>query len=50
MRGIQSPKVISRSLLHRAEMTFGNETDPADMMNKFFTTMRKGGRVSVVGV
>jgi len=40
----------ARSLLHRAEMTFGLETDPADMMNKFFITMRKGGRVSVVGV
>ncbi|GAB5036858.1 Hypothetical protein NocV09_05100270 [Nannochloropsis oceanica] len=38
------------TFLHRAEMTLGLETDPADMMNEIFTTVRKGGRVSVVGV
>lgn len=38
------------TLLHRAEMTLGLETDPSDMMNEIFTTVRKGGRVSVVGV
>ncbi len=38
------------TLLHRAEMTLGLGTDPADMMNEIFTTVRKGGRVSVVGV
>ena len=38
------------SLLHKTEMALKLETDPADMMNEIFTTVRKGGRVSVVGV
>jgi threonine dehydrogenase-like Zn-dependent dehydrogenase len=38
------------TLLHKAEMSLGLETDPADVMNEIFTTVRKGGRVSVVGV
>ena len=36
--------------LHKAEMAVGLETDPADVMNEIFTTVRKGGRISVVGV
>lgn len=38
------------SWVDKAEMAVGLETDPSHVMNEIFTTARKGGRVSVVGV
>lgn len=38
------------SWVHKVEMAAGLETDPSGVLNEILLTVRKGGRVSVVGV
>jgi threonine dehydrogenase-like Zn-dependent dehydrogenase len=38
------------SMLSKAQMLVGLETDPSDMLNEMIYAVRKGGRLSVVGV
>ncbi|WIA30950.1 hypothetical protein OEZ86_000999 [Tetradesmus obliquus] len=40
----------SKSWLHAIEMKLQLETDTADMLNEMITAVRKGGRISIVGV
>ncbi|KAF6234312.1 GroES-like protein [Scenedesmus sp. NREL 46B-D3] len=40
----------SKSWLHAIEMKLQVETDTADMLNEMITAVRKGGRISIVGV
>eukprot|EP00882_Tetradesmus_deserticola_P029196 GHRQ01032653.1.p1 GENE.GHRQ01032653.1~~GHRQ01032653.1.p1 ORF type:complete len:168 (-),score=29.81 GHRQ01032653.1:277-780(-) len=40
----------SKSWLHAIEQTLQLETDTADMLNEMITAVRKGGRISIVGV
>lgn len=40
----------SNSWLHKIEMALMLETDPSSMLNELITSVRKGGRIGVVGV
>jgi len=40
----------SKSWTHAIETALQLETDSADMLNEMITAVRKGGRISVVGV
>jgi threonine dehydrogenase-like Zn-dependent dehydrogenase len=38
------------TLLHKAEMAVSLETDPSEMLDEMIYSVRKGGRISIVGV
>ncbi|CAF1048528.1 unnamed protein product [Didymodactylos carnosus] len=40
----------ARSILHKAQMLVGLETDPSDVLNEIIMAVRKGGMISIVGV